>query len=87
MIRPVLTELALFLLPFVLYAAYLFATRAQMFHADAWSWTVLSWLTIIALAIVIGSFLVMAQFSGAPPGSTYVPAHIQGDRLVPAESK
>jgi hypothetical protein len=87
MIRPVLTELALFLTPFVLYAAFLFATRAQVLHPDAWSWTVITWLTILSLVIVIGSFLVMAQFSGAPPGSTYVPAHVQGDRVLPAESQ
>ena len=31
MIRPVLTELALFLTPFVLYAVFLWATRAGVF--------------------------------------------------------
>lgn len=87
MVRPILTELVLFLVPFVLYAAFLFATRAKVLHPDAWSWTVIAWLTIAALVMVLGSFLVMAQFSGAPPGSTYVPAHIEGDRLLPAESR
>lgn len=87
MIRPVLTELALFLLPFVLYGAFLFATRAQVLHPDAWSWTVITWLSILSLILVIGSFLVMAQFSGAPPGSTYVPAHLESGRMVPAESR
>jgi Family of unknown function (DUF6111) len=33
--------------------------------------------------LVIASFLVLAQFSGAPPGSTYVPAHMENGRLVP----
>jgi hypothetical protein len=56
-------------------------------HPDAWSWTVITWLTILSLVLVIGSFLVMAQFAGAPPGSTYVPAHIQDDRLLPSQSQ
>ena len=87
MIRPVLTEFALFLVPFVLYAAFLFATRADVLHPDAWSWTVITWLTIAALVLVIGSFLVMAQFSGAPPGSTYVPSRIEGGDVVPSDSR
>ena len=37
MIRPVLTELALFLAPFVVYALFLWATRAGVLHPDSWS--------------------------------------------------
>ena len=37
MIRPVLTEIGLFLTPFVLYAAFLFATRAGVLHPPAWT--------------------------------------------------
>jgi hypothetical protein len=87
MIRPVLTELALFLLPFALYAGFLLATRAQILHPDAWSWNVITWLTILSLASVIGSFLVMSQFTGAPPGSIYVPPHLEGNKLKPSESR
>ena len=87
MIRPVLTELGLFILPFVLYVAFLIATRAQVLHPDAWSWAVIIWLTILALVLVIGSFLVMAQFGGAPPGSVYTPAHIERGNLMPSESQ
>jgi hypothetical protein len=32
---------------------------------------------------MIGSFIVLAKFSGAPPGSTYVPAHIENGKFVP----
>jgi hypothetical protein len=87
MIRPVFTEVALFLVPFILYAVFLFASRANVLQPDAWSWTAMTWLTILALILVIGSFLVMAQFAGAPPRSTYVPAHIEGDTLRPSESQ
>ena len=40
------------------------------------------------LVLMIGSFVVLAQFSGAPPGSTYVPAHIDEDgKFVPAHTR
>jgi Family of unknown function (DUF6111) len=32
---------------------------------------------------VIAGFAVWAQHSGAPPGSTYVPAHMENGRFVP----
>ena len=83
MIRPVLTELALFLTPFALYALFLWATRAGVLETSSWSWTTLAWLTIAALVLMAGSFVIIAQFSGAPPGSTYVPAHIEDGRFVP----
>jgi len=87
MIRPVLTELALFLAPFVLYAVFLAATRAGVLDPNSWSWATLAWLTIAALVLVVGSFIVIAQFSGAPPGSTYVPAHIEDGKLVPGKTQ
>ncbi len=76
MIRPVFTELLLFAAPFVLYAVFLWATKAGVMDAESWPLSRLAWLTIAALALVLGSFLYFAHFSGAPPGSTYIPAHI-----------
>ena len=76
MIRPVLTELALFLAPFVAYALFLWVTKAGVIERSSWPPKVLATLGVIALVLMIGSFLVLAHFSGAPPGSTYVPAHV-----------
>jgi hypothetical protein len=87
MIRPILTELAIFLAPFVLYAGYLIATRAGVLEPASWSWRVLGWLTGLALASVIISFIVIAEFTGAPRGSTYIPAHIENGRFVPGETR
>lgn len=83
MIRPVLTELALFLTPFALYAVFLMATRAGVLEPEAWSWRVLGWLTIAALITVLVSFVVIAQFSGLPPNSIFVPPHLEDGKLVP----
>ena len=88
MIRPLFTEAALFLAPFAIYAAYLWVTRAGMLDVASWSMPVLAWLTIFALALMIASFLIIAQFSGAPPNSSYVPAHVdENGKFVPGTEK
>jgi hypothetical protein len=87
MIRPVLTEVVLFMTPFAIYAIFLTATRAGVLHPNAWSLPRIGWLVISALVLMIGSFLVLAQFGGAPPGSTYIPAHIEDGHFVPGITK
>ena len=87
MIRPVLTELILFLLPFVLYAVFLWATRAGVLDVASWPLARVLSLGIVAVLLVLGSFIYFAQFSGAPPGSTYVPAHIEDGKFVPGTTK
>ena len=87
MIRPVLTELALFLVPFAIYAVYLWATRAGVLHPESWRLPTLMWLTIVALLLMAGSFIVLAHWGGEPPGSTYIPAHIEDGKLVPGTTK
>jgi hypothetical protein len=87
MIRPVLTELALFLTPFALYAAFLWATRAGVLEPASWPMATVAWLTVVALVLMAGSLVIVVQFSGSPPGSTYVPAHIEDGRFVPGDTK
>jgi heme/copper-type cytochrome/quinol oxidase subunit 3 len=86
MFRPIATEMALFLAPFALYAVFLLATRAGALHPDAWSLPKIALLVIASFTLMLGSFLVLAQFSGAPPGSTYVPAHVQDGKFVPGQT-
>jgi len=87
MIRPLLTESVLFLAPFAAYALFLWATRAGALDPASWSLPVLGWLTAVALVLMIGSFILIAQFAGAPPRSTYVPAHIENGKFVPGAMK
>jgi Family of unknown function (DUF6111) len=87
MIRPVLTEIALFLAPFLIYAVFLWATQEGVLHPNSWSLPRVTWLVIAALVLMIGSFVVLAQWGGSPPGSTYVPAHIEDGQFVPGETK
>jgi len=87
MIRPIFTEIGLFLIPFVLYAAFLVVTNAGVLGSKAWSPRRLTALLIASLVLVVGSFIALAQFSGAPPGSTYVPAHIENGKFVPGATR
>jgi Mg2+/citrate symporter len=87
MIRPVLTELVLFIAPFVAYAIFLVATRAGVLDLQSWQPRILFWLTGIALVLMIGSFVVIAHFSGEDVGSTYVPARVEDGRFIPGQFK
>jgi hypothetical protein len=87
MIRSVLTEVLLFITPFVLYAVFLFATRAGVIDVKSWPLAHVATLAIIALLLVVGSFIYLANYSGAPVGTTYVPAHIENGKFVPGTTK
>jgi hypothetical protein len=87
MIRPVLTEVGLFLIPFAVYALFLIATRTHVFDKTSWPLPTIGWLTGLALLLIIASFAWLAHFSGAPPGSTYIPAHLENGKLVPGVEK
>ncbi|MDR6302917.1 hypothetical protein GGQ85_000597 [Nitrobacter vulgaris] len=83
MIRPVLMELGIFLIPFAIYAAYLIAHRVDFMIAASWPPHIVVRLSLAALALVVVSFVLLANFSGSPPDSTYVPAHLENGKLVP----
>ena len=83
MIRPVLTEFALFVAPFVAYAVFLWLTKTALLERASWPPKVLASLAIAALILMIGSFVVLSHFSGSPPGSTYEPAHVEDGKFVP----
>ena len=87
MIRPIFTELVMFLTPFVLYAVFLWATKAGVFHPDSWPVSRIATLTIVALLLMVTGFIYFAEYTGAPPGSTYVPAHIENGKFVPGQTK
>lgn len=87
MIRTVLTELGIFLIPFAVYALFLAATRSGLFARSSWPVAIVARLVLVALALVIAGLIGLAHFSGASPDSTYVPAHIEDGKLVPGVEK
>jgi hypothetical protein len=89
MIRQLVIALALVLTPYALYALYLWATEAGPGTKKTSGWTpsAFAWLTFAALVLVIAGFAVWARNTGAPPGSTYVPAHMENGQFVPGIQK
>jgi len=87
MIRPAFTEILIFLIPFAVYALFLVATRSGLMLQSSWPVHVIAKLVIGSFLLVIVSFILLAHFSGAPPNSTYIPAHIENGRFVPGAEK
>jgi hypothetical protein len=87
MIRPLLSEVGLFLLPFAAYAAFLIVSRTNVLTATSWPVHVIGGLLVVALLLTVGTLIMLANFSGAPPRSTYTPAHMENGRLVPGVDK
>jgi hypothetical protein len=87
MIRPVLTEVGIFLIPFAVYALFLIATRSGLLVQTSWPAHLVAKLVLGSLLLVVVSFVLLAHFSGAPPHSTYVPAHIEDGKFVPGVEK
>jgi hypothetical protein len=87
MIRPVFTEIGIFLIPFAVYALFLFATRSGLLVQSSWPVHIIAKLLLGALLLVVISFILLAHFSGSSPNSTYIPAHIENGRLVPGVEK
>jgi Family of unknown function (DUF6111) len=87
MIRPAFTEIGVFLIPFAVYALFLIATRSGLMLQSSWPVHVIAKLALGSLLLVIVSFVLLAHFSGAPPHSTYIPAHIENGKFVPGVEK
>ena len=87
MIRPILIEIGLFIAPFVIYAVFLAMTPNGALQPSAWGARRIAALGIAGFALMLGSFVFFAQFSGAPPGSTYIPAHIENGKFVPGTTR
>jgi Family of unknown function (DUF6111) len=87
MIRPAFTEVGIFLIPFAVYALFLIATRSGLLVQSSWPLNIIARLLVGSLLLVVISFVLLAQFFGGAPNSTYIPAHIENGRLVPGVEK
>ncbi|HEY3794822.1 MAG TPA: DUF6111 family protein [Bradyrhizobium sp.] len=87
MIRPALTEVGIFLIPFAVYALFLVASRSGLLAQNSWPLRLVARLAVGATVLVVLSFVLLAHFSTAPPNSTYIPAHVENGRFVPGVDK
>ena len=81
MIRIAVQELALFLLPFLVFGLGLALRRRNVLHLEAWSGAGLS-LAIVGLVLAIGSFVIAGLFGERHTGG-YVAPHMENGRPVP----
>ena len=87
MIRPALTEIGIFLIPFGVYVLFLLATRSGVLVPASWPIQMVARLMLGSLFLVVVSLVLLAQFSGGSPTSTYVPAHVENGKLVPGAER
>ena len=87
MIRQAFTEIGIFLIPFAVYALFLVISRSGLLTLSSWPAIVIGRLLLGSLLLVILSLILLAQFSGAPPNSTYFPAHVVNGTVVPGVEK
>jgi hypothetical protein len=87
MIRQALINVLLFLTPFLVYSGFLAATRAGVLNPDRWNLKVLVSLTAVGIVILLASFYLLAQRTGQPAGSTYIPPHVKDGKLIPGQFK
>jgi hypothetical protein len=87
MIRPVLTEVGIFLIPFAVYVLFLLASQSGVLTKTSWPVHIIAKLVLGSLLLVVVSFILLAHYSGAPPNSTYVPAHIENGKFIPGAEK
>jgi len=84
MIRRLLLDIVLFLLPFFLYGIYWRALgrAASEGKARVHPWTIL---TVAGLVLVILSFVLWRFSSDDAPEGTYIPPHVEDGEVVPGQ--
>ena len=87
MLSRILFDGFLFLLPFILYGAYLWLLHRRLEQDPAGRDTPWTWLTIAGLVLVALSFVVLRLAEGDNGAAVVVPAHMENGRLVPSQVK
>jgi hypothetical protein len=71
----------------VVYTLFLLATRSGLLVQTSWPVHIIAKLALGSLVLVLISLVMLANFSGGSPNSTYIPAHIENGKLVPGVEK
>ncbi len=83
MLRTLIEEFLLFVLPFCLFAGYLVVRRRNPFDVEHWSGH-LFWLSVVGLLLGIASFIYAGLVAPRHTGA-FVPPHVENGRLVPGQ--
>lgn len=84
--RVVAFNAVFFLLPFALYAAWLFVTRGAANNPSDWTLKTIGFLALGGAILMVAALIVFLQFTGAPTDANYRPAVLGEDgRIVPGQ--
>jgi hypothetical protein len=83
MLRFVAFDIAIFLLPFAIYAFWLIVTRSGVGSAANWQARTLAYLALGGAVLMIVTLVIFTTFQGSPPGGTYHPARLEGGKIIP----
>ncbi|MCA1299310.1 DUF6111 family protein [Stappia indica] len=82
MLRVILTQLLLFLLPFLGFAIWL-AINKKAQTSKNWREGPMVWLVIAGIGLVIAGLVGLATIEGLPEGQVYKPAELRDGVLIP----
>lgn len=83
MIRVILINLFLFLLPFIIYFAYVYLVKSGSGKNEPITFTPLIVLFCIGLGLLMGAVAYFIQFESGQPGQRYVPPQVENGVLRP----
>ncbi len=83
MIRVVIIEILLFLLPFAVSAAYQVLVRKHPFSSALLKVMSVMKLAVIGLVLAIVGLILLAQFGGADRDGVYTPAIYKDGKIIP----
>ncbi len=75
MLRIALIDIILFALPFILYGAYVLATRGES-RESIFQGAPIAWLIAAGCGLLLVTMVTLVSFSGGKPGGTYHPPEI-----------
>lgn len=75
----------LFFLPFAIYAIWLYITKRSPFLRRNWKKHPVILLSVIGAVLFVAGLLAIAYEAGLDPDKPYIPAHMEGGKLVPSQ--
>ena len=84
MFRIALIDIILFALPFLLYGAYVFATRAEG-RTSLFKGAPIFWLLAMGCGLLLAVMATLISFSGGKPGGTYHPPEVVDGVVKPGK--
>lgn len=88
MIRHVIENLLLFLLPTLVYVTYVWFSRDEATpKRDVLAEAPLIWLTIVGASLVVVTMALFGSTSGGKPGDGYSPPGMQDGKIIPGHQQ